>query len=165
MAVLRCKWANSHIGKRKINKKKLSGFFLLLRQKYSTSHFTTKRSEAAFFCTYWHEKLQQDVVGPAVWAPASRAASVPWQSPAEEEETQRSAIDWTSSLFGVSKKWNAPRRRPCVRWLSCGARDLTWRQRGGAKAGEGGGEGPVSGVQVFLCGNCSELALRRPLVA
>lgn len=125
---------------RSVRGKKKTCFFLLLRQKYISPQ------KDAVFCTYWQERLQQDVVGPAVRASASRAASGPRQSLAEEEEMQHSMVDRASLVFGVSKKWNAPRRpRASSVSADCPEEFVTWSRRGGTKRGRA-----VSGVQVFL---------------
>lgn len=86
------------------------------------------------------------MVGPAVRASASRAASGPRQSLAEEEEMQHSMVDRASLVFGVSKKWSAPRRPGAFSASAdCPGEFVTWSRRGGTKRGRA-----VSGVQVFL---------------
>lgn len=106
-------------------------------------HFTTKRRCFLYILT---REVAAGRIWPAVRASASRAASGPRQSLAEEEEMQHSVVDRASLVFGVSKKWNAP-CRPGASSASadCPGEFVAWSRRGGTKRGRA-----VSGVQVFL---------------
>lgn len=126
-------------------------------------HKEIKRSEAVFFahidmrsCRRTWSVLQHEL------QPAGRPRFL---GSLQQRKRKRSAIDWDSSLFGVSKKWNAPRhcRHPLcqltvLRSLWGGARGAVLEQR---RWESREGQSVVVRSPVWEQG---EFALRRPLV-